>query len=267
MEDITKDKFLKEDIQKNINEFLKKYSDTKEKIPIEIIIPFLKEINKYFIKNYEIHIDKNLIIRPIETEIYFSRFSSENPIKDDGMCHINELQKKRFGQLYFHRKGISKDNKILCANSKTTWGGVDVCLSDSQDYCLSILIRSAFINGTTELVSGTRNICDKIKENCFDNKDSLQSFFKNLEKNEDNKVKIFKRNDDEQSHIFSQPRISGKKYYGKTKDYELNCLNLGKYLPNENNYEYLKKIKISYSIYTETKKQEIIEKYHQTKNY
>ena len=243
MEDITKDKFLKEDIQKNISEFLEKYSDAKEKIPIEIIIPFLKEINKYFIKNYEIHIDKNLIIRPIETEIYFSRFSSTNPIKDDGMCHINELQKDRFGHLYFHRypkkDKNDKSNTIKCLSPKTNWGGVDVCLSDSQDYCLSILIRSTllFINGTREgeLVSGTRNICDKIKEKCFDNKDSLQSFFENLEENKDNKVGIFKRNDYEQTNIFFQPRISSNKYY-EAVEYELNCLNLGEY--NDKKYKY-----------------------------
>lgn len=245
---------VKETIEKkNLNDYFKDCRDTK------IIIPILKKVNEYFIKNCEIHIN-DLKIYPIETEIYFV-----NDWFHDGMCHMNKLQKERFGQLYFHRRG--KGNKILCANPKTTWGGVDVCLSSSKDYCLSILIRSAFINGTTELVSGTRNICDRIKENC---KENLQSFFENLEKNQDNKVRIFKRNDDEQTKIFSQPRISGKKYYGKTIDYKLNCLNLGEYLPKEDNYKYLKEIDIKYSIYTKTKKKKIIKEYKdslQTKIY
>lgn len=230
---------------------LKKHFENCE--DINDAIPILQEINKKFITEYKIQINynnKDLTIIPIETEIYFSKVSSEKP--DDGMCHINELQKgfvedekgenkERFGKLYFHRKGKSKDNKILCANSKTTWGGVDVCLSDSQDYCLSILIRSAlFINKIEkdELVSGTRNICNKIKEKCFDNKDSLQTFFKNLEKKEDNKVRIFKRNDYEQANIFFQPRIVGKTYHKGTKIYELNCLNLGEYNDKEYKYKY-----------------------------
>lgn len=259
---------------------LKKHFENCE--DINDAIPILQEINKKFITEYKIQINynnKDLTIIPIETEIYFSKVSSEKP--DDGMCHINELQKgfvedekgenkERFGKLYFHRKGKSKDNKILCANSKTTWGGVDVCLSDSQDYCLSILIRSAlFINKIEkdELVSGTRNICNKIKEKCFDNKDSLQTFFKNLEKKEDNKednkVRIFKRNDYEQANIFCQPRISGKEYYRKTIEYKLNCLNLGESLTKENKeknkykYDYLFLNFIKQNFYTETKKQDI----------
>jgi len=208
----------------------------------DCMVSKLQEINKNFITDYKIQINcnkKDLTIIPIETEIYFSRFSSKKSIKDDGMCHINELQKERFGQLYFHRKGISKDNKILCANSKTTWGGVDVCLSYSKDYCLSILIRSAFINSTTELVSGTRNICDKIKDICFDeSKEDLQSFFEHLEENKDN---IKKRNEKINiDNILSQPRINRDKYYEKVKEYELNCLNLGKYNDEyKYKYEYL----------------------------
>lgn len=274
IEEIEKDNNINKKIRELIKtkDFnLKKYFENCENV--DDIIPILQKINEYFLRNYEIHIDENLIIRPIETEIYFANTNGCY----DGMCHMNELQKgfikdekgenkERFGKLYFHRKGKSKDNKILCANPKTTWGGVDVCLSDSQDYCLSILIRSAlFINKIKkdELVSGTRNICNKIKEKCFDNKDSLQTFFKNLEKKEDNKVRIFKRNDYEQANIFFQPRISGKEYYRKTIEYKLNCLNLGESLTKENKeknkykYDYLFLNLIKQNFYTETKKQDI----------
>ena len=123
---------LKNFIDSRIKEIFDNFSNK------DYMVSKLQKINKKFLTEYMIQI-KNLTIIPIETEIYFSRFSSENPIKDDGMCHMNELQKgkddsgnERFGKLYFHRRG--KGNKILCANPKTTWGGVDVCLSSSKDY-------------------------------------------------------------------------------------------------------------------------------------
>ena len=218
-------KDLKKFIDSRIQEIFDNFSDK------DYMVSKLQEINKKFITDYKIQINcnnKNLTIIPIETEIYFSRFSNEKLIKDDGMCHINELQKERFGQLYFHRKGISKDNKILCANPKTTRGGVDVCLSSSKDYCLSILIRSAFINGTEKenLESGPRRICNRIRNICFDEKQGcLQSFFENLEISSTSvKLRNEKINID---IICIQPRIVGTKYHKGTKMYKLNCLNLG----------------------------------------
>lgn len=259
--------------EKNLNDYFKDCIDTKT------IIPILQKVNEYFLKNCEIYID-NLTIYPIETEIYFV-----NDRFHDGMCHMNELQKgfiedengekkERFGKLYFHR---IKDKYIQC---KIKWGqrkkdpidfkrgGVDVCLSCDENYYLSILIRSAFING--KLFSGINNICREII-NVFEPKGCLQCFFNKLENIKYLVIKEMDKNID--SNIFKQPRIVGKKTHEGTKTYELNCLNLGKYLSDENNYEYLKKIKISYSIYTQTKKQEIIKEYQeyqkrlQTKNY
>ncbi len=233
-EDIKKNKKSDKEIQnvikgEKLNDYLEYCSYANE------IIPILKKVNEYFIKNCEIHINNNLIIRPVETEIYFV-----NNLFSDGMCHKNDLQKNRFGQLYFHRypkKDKNDDsNTIKCLSPKTTWGGFDVCLSINANYYLSILIRSAlFINGIIEdkLVSGTRKICDKIKEICFDeSNENLQSFFESLEDKEKNKVTIVKRNTSEQTSMFFQPRISGKEYYRKTIEYELNCLN----------YDFLNKI-------------------------
>lgn len=231
----------------------------------------LKKINKYFLINYKLNFEyegKVINIIPIETEIYFSKINKDN-IPNDGMCHMNDLQKGkdkngnyRFGKLYFHRWKSS--NNIQCASNKTNKGGADVCISNSNDYYLSILIRSAFINGTTEkyLVSGTRRICNRIKEICFDETQGcLQSFFKDLEKFS-TIVKIERNEGINIDNIFAQPRIVGNKYHEGTKIYKLNCLNLGK------NYQYLEWIK-KQKFYTEKRKKKIIKEYKdslQTKN-
>ncbi|MBR4632267.1 MAG: hypothetical protein IKO48_02980 [Elusimicrobia bacterium] len=198
---------------RTLNNYFEDCSDTKT------IIPILQKVNEYFLKNYEINIDKDLIMRPIETEIYFA-----NDLFYDGMCHKNELQKgkddsgnDRFGKLYFHRYKDTECSKIICM--KTKMGGMDICLADVRDknnYYLSILIRSAFIND--KIFSGINNICKEIMNKCnIDEEYKLKKMEESIvlvERKEENKVK--------QSNIFLQQRIFGRKY---DKGYKLNCLN------------------------------------------
>ena len=165
---------IKEDLEVLINKLINQNDKYK-------IIKFLKEINKYFLINCKLNFKyegKTINVLPIETEIYYYNKNVDKNIFEDKMIHKNELQQKQFGQLYFHRRGKSKDNKILCVSTKTR-GGMDVCLSNSDDYYLSILIRSAFIDNT--LVSGTRKICNKIKE-----------YFNKQNKNQKEIIKFFK---------------------------------------------------------------------------
>ncbi len=154
-----------EDI-KNIIEDMNEYFENCKDINDDTI-EILQNINKYFLKNYEIHLskdlvelDEDLIIRPIETEIYFA--NSNGCL--DGMCHMNDLQKgtdkngDRFGRLYFHRyhrKDKNDDSNII----KYYRGGVDVCFSEG-DYYLSILIRGAYIND--KLFCGINKIMKEI---------------------------------------------------------------------------------------------------------
>ena len=150
------------------------------------------------------------------------------------MCHMNDLQKgkdkngnDRFGKLYFHRWKSS--NNIQCASNKINKGGADICISTSNYYYLSILIRSAFINGTIEkyLVSGTRRICNRIKEICFDETQGcLQAFFENLE-NSSTSVIVERNEEINIDNIPAQPRIVSDKYYEYSREYKLNSLNLG----------------------------------------
>lgn len=67
-------------------------------------------------------------IEPLWVEAYYYdevRFPDHN-------THRSSKQKNRFGQLYFHERG---------------YGGVDICLSDSEDFCLSFLLKAVLANG------------------------------------------------------------------------------------------------------------------------
>lgn len=237
----------------------------KETIDKYKIVKKLQEVNNCFLTEYKLKFKyegKTINIIPIETEIYYQNENIDKKIFEDKMIHKNELQQKRFGQLYFHRKGILKDNKILCATTKT-WGGVDVCLSDSDDYYLSILIRSAFITRDIKVfknnieekiyfVSGIRKICNTIK-NFFNPQENLLKFFGKIE----DKTNIIQAQEGEinTDNIFYQQRISGKDFSQKDLEYQkLNCLNLGP------NYQYLEWIK-NQRFYTVTKKGEIKDRF------
>ena len=184
-----------------LNNYFETCNDTK------MIIPILQKVNKYFLKNCEIHIDKDLIIRPIETEIYFSKIN-ENKKPDDGMCHMNVLQKgkNRFSKLYFHtyKNNISKpreEDKI-----DTLKGGIDVCISNGE-YYLSILIRGAYING--KLFCGI----NKIMQEILKIEQGKEVTRKNLNCIEEKKV-LFSREDKYKNYKFFiyQNRIIKNKY-------------------------------------------------------
>lgn len=50
----------------------------------------------------------------------------------DHNTHRSRKQKNRFGQMYFHERG---------------YGGLDICLSNSEDFCLSFLLKATLANG------------------------------------------------------------------------------------------------------------------------
>lgn len=50
----------------------------------------------------------------------------------DYNTHRSRKQKNRFGQMYFHERG---------------YGGVDICLSNSEDLCLPFLLKATLANG------------------------------------------------------------------------------------------------------------------------
>jgi hypothetical protein len=104
-------------------------------------ISLLQQINDELLSKYQLSYGNYLKIYPKDVEIYYVNKGSNNPFVDTNMhCMLDPktnteiwgLQSNRFGKLYIHRKGM---------------GGVDVCLSDSNDYALCCSIKSAEVNG------------------------------------------------------------------------------------------------------------------------
>ena len=116
----------------------------------------LKEINKIILSEYQINIGSKKII-PLEVEAYYYNQKTFA----DTYVHKNDLQKNRFGKLYFHRAGQSKDSALKYGKPR----GVDICLSNSEDFYFGLLIRSANIDG--QIIVGPQNLAQKIatKEN------------------------------------------------------------------------------------------------------
>lgn len=100
-------------------------------------VKLLQAINKCFLSEYMLEIDENFKLYPIEVEAYYYQ---ENNFPDT-CVHKYQWQQNRFGKLYFHRAGNKTDASFLFDG-----GGVDVCLSDSDNFFLGILIRGAWIN-------------------------------------------------------------------------------------------------------------------------
>lgn len=124
-----------------------KISTNKEQ---KIII--LQEINSLLLTQYALKIDDSFTLYPIEVEAYYVGYG----FKDDTI-HGSELQKNRFGKLYFHRKGRDAENKILFNRS-----GIDICLSDSVECIFGVLIRSVRVNNEDKLIGGPQLLAQRL---------------------------------------------------------------------------------------------------------
>lgn len=121
---------------------------TKDK---DSIVGKLQEIGKKLITEYIIVVDR-IEIQPLWVEAYYYNINSF----PDCNSHLNEMQKNRFGQLYFHREGR---------------GGFDICLSNSDDYYLSFLLKATMINGKFNTQMGIYDVLSSLdlKEADFEN--------------------------------------------------------------------------------------------------
>lgn len=101
----------------------------------------LQNINAAMLNLYKLNIAECIEIIPLEVEICYVN-SDAQPAYIDTNAHcmldpksdqaIRAMQSGRFGRLYCHRKG---------------YGGVDVCLSESESYVLCCTIKAALVNG------------------------------------------------------------------------------------------------------------------------
>lgn len=102
--------------------------ETNRKKQIEI----LQSINKLLLTGYEIKVG-DFTIEPLLVEAYYyypGKFEDTNThgFKSE-KCRRG--QSGRFGKLYVHKMG---------------YGGIDICLSMREDYCLSFLIKNSLVS-------------------------------------------------------------------------------------------------------------------------
>ncbi len=116
-----------EDLKLLVNE-LENNTNKEEQIKI------LQKIGKTLITEYEIKVD-GIKIEPLWVEAYY--YNQDNFA--DCNSHLDDKQKNRFGKLYFHNKG---------------YGGFDICLSNSDKYYLSFLLKATLINGKFNTQTG-----------------------------------------------------------------------------------------------------------------
>ena len=95
-------------------------------------IKLLQQINQQLLTEYVIQVD-DMIIEPLLVEAYYYHAGKFEDTNTHGygneMCR--KMQSNRFGQLYFHRTG---------------YGGLDLCLSMGEDYCLSFLLKNSLVS-------------------------------------------------------------------------------------------------------------------------
>lgn len=128
------------------------------------IVKELQEILKELLTETELHFSTNggktIFVKPLEIEAYHYK----DGIFEDECVHVHKLQKNRQGKVYIHRyKSNAGESKALRAANRA---GMDLVLSDSDDYALAVLIRSAEIGFENQLeeISGPANLVKKLFE-------------------------------------------------------------------------------------------------------
>lgn len=90
-------------------------------------VEILQKIGAFLISGCRIRV-LDTVIEPLWVEAYYFRADAF----PDCNTHRSDRQRDRFGKLYFHRRG---------------YGGVDLCLSDSDRWYLSFLLKATLVNG------------------------------------------------------------------------------------------------------------------------
>ena len=101
-------------------------------------IEILQQIGEILINGCQIRAF-DTVIEPLWVEAYYFR----DPGFLDCNTHRSDWQKNRFGRLYFHRRG---------------YGGLDLCLSDSNRWYLSFLLKATLVNGQFRTQKGILDI-------------------------------------------------------------------------------------------------------------
>lgn len=149
---------MSEDIKKLVDEL----KDLKAE---EEIVEKLQKILEALLTKTELRFsakdEKTVYVKPLEIEAYY--YNESKNFKDE-CVHVHKLQKNRQGKVYIHRyKSNAGESKALRAANRA---GMDLVLSDSDDYAFAVLIRSAEIGFEDQLeeISGPANLVKKLFE-------------------------------------------------------------------------------------------------------
>ncbi len=124
-----------------MNELEELVRELEQAVDEESIIAKLQAINAMILSKCMLEIDNSYFLYPTEVEAYYYK----EPEFMDECVHCNDLQSgDRFGKLYFHRRGKTKDEEIRFPK----YTGMDLCLSLNKSYYLGVLIRNAYINSS-----------------------------------------------------------------------------------------------------------------------
>ena len=104
--------------------------DASEAEAIEV----LQKMGEFLINGCQIRV-LDTVIEPLWVEAYYFRADSFPDLN----THRSDRQRNRFGRLYFHRRG---------------YGGVDLCLSDSDRWYLSFLLKATLVDGVFRTQKG-----------------------------------------------------------------------------------------------------------------
>ena len=160
----------------------------------EQIIETLQNIEKIILNEYIIKIN-DIIIEPVLIEMYyfnqniFEDYSVHASHHSSSYIYERSRQKNHFGELYVH---------------KQVGDGIDVCLSFSDDFYLSFLIKNGYINGNFLTQWGIGNFLCKNCKNFSPNKANCQMILKETKckYNNDNATVLIKKNSTNKKILF-----------------------------------------------------------------
>ena len=165
------------------------------------IVDQLQTIEAEILKNFVIQVGP-VTYKPLLIEAYYYhpiKFPDKTVHASTGDPHAIERQQKNFAGLYIYRK-----------NSRQK--GMDVCLTDSDKYWFSILIKNAIVNGTD--FGKQQQLVDTICDDCI-NRDHCECG-KKCKYNND--IVLEKLEKSEPYHITFLPRVLNPK--GDASGYE-----------------------------------------------
>jgi hypothetical protein len=165
---------MNEEIQALISQLGRQTNDKE-------IVNTMQKVMKQLLEHYAVSVC-GVMIYPLEVESYFTR----NSVFEDYYVHDNDLQMNNYGRLYIHRRSRSADASYK-ADNRVCMG---ICLSDSNTYYYSTLIRSAVMQDGTK-VFGPNNVLAHIVHQINEREQKIEPAFFNHPRYGSSKMAVY----------------------------------------------------------------------------